>query len=281
MPWVRLDDHAPEHPKMLRAGPVACWLWVCGLAYCSRHLTDGEVPAEAVTALGVPKAMDAVSRLLREGLWEEAPTGYRIHDYHTYQPSKEQVITRRKRTTDRVTEWKRKHGYACDNTAGNAVTKDVTNTVDNAVGTPPPDPVPDPDPVPVPQEPTVCVPPAPSKPLGYKPRIDVAWPGRPPVPGSLHAEFRDKLGGDPNEADTKLRAWYPIAAAAYDNQPIGDDDFTFWRARFREWIGTTVKPVRASAARLPRFRDEDWCQHDPQCDSDEKHQLMLIRDREG
>jgi len=84
-----------------------------------------------------------------------------------------------------------------------------------------------------------------AKPLAYRPRIDVAWPGRPPVPGSLHAEFRDKLGGDPETADARLNAWYPIAAAPYDGQDIGDDDFRFWRARFREWLGTTVKPVSA------------------------------------
>jgi len=83
------------------------------------------------------------------------------------------------------------------------------------------------------------------KPLTYRSRIDVAWPGRPPVPGSLHAEFRDKLGGDPETADARLNAWYPIAAAPYDGQDIGDDDFRFWRARFREWLGTTVKPVSA------------------------------------
>lgn len=86
-----------------------------------------------------------------------------------------------------------------------------------------------------------------TKPLAYKPRIDVAWPGRPPVPGSLHAEFIDKLGGDPEHARLVLHAWYPQAAAPYEDQPIGDDDFTFWRARFREWVGTTRSPPTKTA----------------------------------
>lgn len=101
------------------------------------------------------------------------------------------------------------------------------------------------------QTPSVSVdtapPPVRQKPLAYKPRLDVAWPGRPPVPSSLHAEFVSKLGGDQATAAAKLFAWYPEAAAAYENQPIGDDDFRFWRARFREWVGTTERPVKPAA----------------------------------
>jgi hypothetical protein len=85
------------------------------------------------------------------------------------------------------------------------------------------------------------------------------------VPGSLHVEFRDKLGGDPTEADAALRAWYPEAAGPYADQPIGDDDFAFWRARFREWVGTTVTraPPRVTPADTsgPGHR----CLHDPPC----------------
>jgi hypothetical protein len=89
--------------------------------------------------------------------------------------------------------------------------------------------------------------PAAAKPLAYRPRVDVAWPGRPPVPGSLHVEFVQKLGGDPDEAERRLREWYPVAAAAWADQPIGDDDFRFWRARFREWQGTTVGTTRSES----------------------------------
>jgi hypothetical protein len=90
-------------------------------------------------------------------------------------------------------------------------------------------------------------------PLGLRGRVDVAWPGRPPVPGMLHAEFRQKLGGEPDEAEAKLRAWYPTVAAVWADRAIGDTDWNFWRARFREWVGTTVttgpdKPAQRKAA---------------------------------
>lgn len=118
-----------------------------------------------------------------------------------------------------------------------------------------------------------------TKPLAYKPRIDVAWPGRPPVPSSLHAEFVSKLGGAEDDARQKLFAWYPIAAAPYDNQPIGDDDFTFWRARFREWVGTTrtAEPSRSVASAAPSY-GAPWCEHDPRCASPDVHRLLLARE---
>lgn len=115
------------------------------------------------------------------------------------------------------------------------------------------------------------------KPLAYKPRIDVAWPGRPPVPSALHAEFIDKLGGDPEEARTQLLAWYPEAAAPYENQPIGDDDFAFWRHRFREWVGSTRQPARTTAAPVPTGYD-DWCDHEPRCSSREWHAMLVARE---
>jgi hypothetical protein len=51
MAWVRIDDQIAHHPKMLRAGPAACWLFVAGLAYCARYRTDGLIPAEVVATL--------------------------------------------------------------------------------------------------------------------------------------------------------------------------------------------------------------------------------------
>lgn len=120
-------------------------------------------------------------------------------------------------------------------------------------------------------------------PLGLKPRVDVAWPGRPPVPGALHAEFRSKLGGDEDEADAELRAWYPEVAAVWEGRAIGDDDWRFWRLRFREWVGTTARETtsaRPSNAIGPPGRSwyED-CHHDPKCETLPQHQLRLHREQ--
>ncbi len=91
MSWVKIDDGAPEHRKQIEAGALACWLWMCGLAYCNRQkIRDGFIPAGKVAALyPMPNPMRWAARLVAVGLWDEVVGGFVIHDYHEYQPSAE------------------------------------------------------------------------------------------------------------------------------------------------------------------------------------------------
>ena len=43
MPWVRLSDDFYDHPKFIHAGPLGLGVWISGLAYCNRNLTDGVI----------------------------------------------------------------------------------------------------------------------------------------------------------------------------------------------------------------------------------------------
>lgn len=133
MAWIRIDDHAPSHPKQLQAGPMACWLWVCGLAYCAKHLTDGEIPTAALVTFNIHRPEREAARLVAVGLWEATETGYRVHDYGEYQPSKAQVHARRERAAHRVAAWKARQGPPEEQRNGNAVTNAVANGVANAV----------------------------------------------------------------------------------------------------------------------------------------------------
>lgn len=120
MTWVRLDDGFPDHPKVLKAGPLAGWLHVCGLAYANRHLTDGFVPTEAVPSLahfeGVcverPQGLlssirspvgpnELAQTLVDVGLWEPILGGFRIHDYLEYNPSRREVLSAREAESQR------------------------------------------------------------------------------------------------------------------------------------------------------------------------------------
>lgn len=40
MAWIYLDDHFPDHPKIVLAGGDGAWLFVCGLGYCKRFATE-------------------------------------------------------------------------------------------------------------------------------------------------------------------------------------------------------------------------------------------------
>ena len=87
-------------------------------------------------------------------------------------------------------------------------------------------------------------------PIAARGRKDVAYAGRPNVPALLHAELRSKLSGPDDESDRRLRDWYCETSDVWEGRDIGDDDWTFWRARFQEWIGTTRKTNTGREAKL-------------------------------
>jgi hypothetical protein len=51
MPWVRLSDDFYDHPKIMEVGPLGLSVWVAGLAYCNRNLTDGVLPESVAKRL--------------------------------------------------------------------------------------------------------------------------------------------------------------------------------------------------------------------------------------
>ncbi|MEE1819340.1 hypothetical protein PUR59_30540 [Streptomyces sp. SP18ES09] len=101
--YVRVHDGLPDHPKIIAAGGEAGWLYVCGLAYCSRQLTDGVIPKVYVPRLTDSSKSEALaSALLRVGLWhgfgdecESCPPAdedsYVVHDYVVHQRSSSEV----------------------------------------------------------------------------------------------------------------------------------------------------------------------------------------------
>lgn len=90
MPWVKVDDQFQDHPKFLDVSLAAVGLWVAGLAYCSRYLTDGKMSSSAVRRLGGTKKL--CDELQAVGLWTTTTDGgWQIHDYLQYNPSSDQV----------------------------------------------------------------------------------------------------------------------------------------------------------------------------------------------
>ena len=143
MPWVRIDDQYPEHPKITAAGHLAGWLDVCAMAYCNRALTDGFIADAMVPRLSsVPAPVKRAGELVAAGRWVRVEGGYQIHDYLKFQKSKVQILKEREQANRR--QFKKRHG----------VTPDVTAPVSHARPTPTPKtepvvqlltPVPDPE----------------------------------------------------------------------------------------------------------------------------------------
>jgi hypothetical protein len=171
MAWIRIDDHFDEHPKLAKAGPLGWALWMAGLAYCNRNLTDGFIPWAIARRLvnweflgeddGDPRGRKVYSvsitcgmagddvtnalvidRLVDAGLWVEVDGGFQIHDYDQYQPSKEQVQAERAANAKRQADWKARR--ADGNKGGNSVSNAVSNGVNNRPLTSPPTPTPTP-----------------------------------------------------------------------------------------------------------------------------------------
>jgi hypothetical protein len=111
MPFVQLDDQIANHPKILKAGPEAAWLWACAIAYCQNHLTDGYVTA--VVLYSVPgfrhgrqrhladKLVEAIKPGGQHGLLERRGDDFVVHDYLDHNPSKAVVLERRRKAAER------------------------------------------------------------------------------------------------------------------------------------------------------------------------------------
>jgi hypothetical protein len=114
MPWVRIDEVFPRHPKVVQVGPLGIALQVAALCYCNHYLTDGFISFAAVRTLldfdGIGEdhgervefwspvaGLQIADRLVEAGMWQQVPGGFRIHDYAKYQPTKAQVEAERER----------------------------------------------------------------------------------------------------------------------------------------------------------------------------------------
>ena len=148
MGWVRVSDDFYDQRKFYGVTALGDALWIRGLAFANRNLTDGFIPKRAVKGLidttGLSISVDnftgreaspedAVTELLTADIWHESghdcescpevPRGvYLIHDYLDFQPSREKVLEERDRVRGRVQNHR-------DKKRNERVTGDVTAVV--------------------------------------------------------------------------------------------------------------------------------------------------------
>ena len=132
MPHVRIETSVPRHPKFLKAGPVASWLWLCGNCYCQDGLTDGFIPREVVPTLGLPvnrtMLRDAIAKLVEVRLWETRDGGWQVHDYLSHNRSADHVRTIRATNKENA-----KRPRRCSESLNGSVSDSMSESVDKSL----------------------------------------------------------------------------------------------------------------------------------------------------
>lgn len=86
--YIRVHDGLPDHPKVEPLSDAAFRLLMSVWCWCSRHLTDGHIPAAVWVKRGTAKTR---RELIAAGLVEEVPSGVSMHDYLEHQRSAAEV----------------------------------------------------------------------------------------------------------------------------------------------------------------------------------------------
>ena len=106
MGWVRLDDNFADHPKVIALGDTAFRLYIEGLCYSNRQLTDGFIPNAVYTKLS---GNDDAQFLIEAGLWEDTEGGFLIRSYTEYQPTREKVEKKRDEARERLKRYRERN----------------------------------------------------------------------------------------------------------------------------------------------------------------------------
>lgn len=129
MAWSRFEPGFSRHPKRIKSGPIASWLFVCSVDHCTEFKTNGFLDAAAVPTLcpGMKTAelKKATAALVAVRSWEPTQGGFTVHGYLEHNPSAEQVEADRTASRERYRRWKDKRS---DNSVTNGVGGAVSNT---------------------------------------------------------------------------------------------------------------------------------------------------------
>lgn len=135
MPWARLDDGLNDDAKLNALSAPAFRLWVRGLVWCQKNLSDGFIPEREIPRLTAetrerdrPKLIAELCATLVPGkgaLWVQVDGGYQMHDFLEWNDSRDKVLAERELAKKRLERFQGKRGL-----------KRVVNAVVNAFVTP-------------------------------------------------------------------------------------------------------------------------------------------------
>lgn len=93
MTWARIDDGFWRNEKVAACSDASLGLHVRAISYCADQATDGVLSGIALKALRAKAGL--VRELVKAGLWIDHHDRFEIHDYLKYNPSAEQIATKR------------------------------------------------------------------------------------------------------------------------------------------------------------------------------------------
>ncbi|WIE65929.1 hypothetical protein DEI99_005165 [Curtobacterium sp. MCLR17_036] len=103
MPWMKVDDGLHATRKVVRIPRrrrmAAMGLWIIAASWSAANLTDGCLDEHEVDELG--GTSEQAQWLVDAGLWERTESGYRFHDWADYQPTRAEVLAKRKDEAER------------------------------------------------------------------------------------------------------------------------------------------------------------------------------------
>jgi hypothetical protein len=110
MPWARFDDRFPSNRKVRLLSDAAFRLYVSAICWSAENLTDGVVKKTELRLVSDVKAASRrAQELVEAGLFEALEGGgWKVHDYHEYNPTAEQVKADRAAKTARQQRWRQK-----------------------------------------------------------------------------------------------------------------------------------------------------------------------------
>lgn len=93
MSWIKLDDALPSNRKIKDLSDRAFRLYVYGLCYCGRDLTDGVIDKDDERIIRATARASAkhVQELENAGLWVRVNGHKIVNDYLKYNPTREKV----------------------------------------------------------------------------------------------------------------------------------------------------------------------------------------------
>ena len=98
--WLRVHIDFMDHPKFIDLDSDSIVLWLSAMSYSKRFLTDGVVPVAKIRSLsGAKRWKKCVENLVNRDIfhWDFDQKNIIIHDFSTWQESKEEVDARREK----------------------------------------------------------------------------------------------------------------------------------------------------------------------------------------